>query len=122
LRNSRPAGDFLRDEAADGKAEHVDFAKTQRLDESDRVGAHFLEGGRHLSGAAGNSGIVEQDDLAVLGETIRHSRVPMVHGAGEMHVEDERHPTRLAEAAIGEADAVGFDELRRRGLVSVLGH
>ena len=28
----------------------------------------------------------------------------------------------IAKAAIGKADAVSFDELRRRGLVIVLGH
>ncbi len=46
----------------------------------------------------------------------------MVHGAGEVLVEDERHATRFAKTAIGESDAVGFNELCRRGLVSVLGH
>ncbi len=46
----------------------------------------------------------------------------MVHRPGEVLVEDERHADNLAEPAIGEADAVGFNELRRRGLVSVLGH
>ncbi len=46
----------------------------------------------------------------------------MVHGAGEVLVEDERDAGCIAKAAIGEADAVGFNELRRRGLVSVLGH
>jgi hypothetical protein len=40
-----------------------------------------------------------------------------------MLVEDERHAaTGLAEAAIGETDPVGLDELRRSGLVIVLGH
>src|SRR6266851_5601938 len=43
----------------------------------------------------------------------------MVHGAGEVLVEDERHAVPLAKAAIGKADAVSFDELCRRGLVSV---
>src|SRR5882762_1776376 len=43
----------------------------------------------------------------------------MVHGAGEVLVEDERHAARFAEAAIGEADAVGLDEPRRRGLVGM---
>jgi hypothetical protein len=46
----------------------------------------------------------------------------MVHGAGEVLVEDERHTGRIAKAAIGKADAVSFDELRRGGLVTVLGH
>src|SRR5882762_8183119 len=43
----------------------------------------------------------------------------MVHRPGEVLVEDERHADNLAEPAIGEADAVRFDELRRRGLVGV---
>src|SRR6266403_5879422 len=43
----------------------------------------------------------------------------MVHGAGEVLVEDEWHAAGLAKAAIGKADAVRFDELRRRGLVGV---
>jgi hypothetical protein len=46
----------------------------------------------------------------------------MVHGAGEVLIEDERHAVRLAEAAIGEADTVGLGELRRCGLVAMLGH
>src|SRR5437899_4291616 len=43
----------------------------------------------------------------------------MVHGAGEVLVENERHSAGFAEASIGEADAVCLDELRRRGLVGV---
>jgi hypothetical protein len=46
----------------------------------------------------------------------------MVHGPSIALVEDERHAVWLAEAAIGEADAVGLGELRWRGLVGVLGH
>jgi hypothetical protein len=46
----------------------------------------------------------------------------IVHSPGIVLIEDERHAVRLAEAAIGEADAVGLGELRRRGLVRVLGH
>src|SRR5258708_32310779 len=43
----------------------------------------------------------------------------MVHRPGEVLVEDERHADNLAEPAIGKADAVRFDDLRRRGLVGV---
>jgi hypothetical protein len=39
-----------------------------------------------------------------------------------VHIEDERHASSLAEAAIGEPDSVGLDELRRRGLMTVLYH
>jgi hypothetical protein len=45
----------------------------------------------------------------------------MVHRAGEVLVENQGYAVRLAETVIGEADAVGL-ELRRRGLVIVLGH
>src|SRR5579864_8329769 len=45
----------------------------------------------------------------------------MVHRPREVLVEYERHPSRLPEAAIGKADAVGLDELCWRGLVGV-GH
>jgi hypothetical protein len=46
----------------------------------------------------------------------------MVHGAGEVLVEEKRYAVRLAEAAMGEADAVGLNELRCSGVVIVLGH
>ena len=115
-------GDFLRHKAADRKAEHVDFRQSERLDESDGVGAHLGERRRHLAGTGGDAGIVEQNHLPAFGETIGHRRVPMVHGPGIVLVEDERQAVRLAETAIGEADTVGLGGLRRRGLVGVLGH
>src|SRR5216683_2938290 len=115
----RLKGDLLSDKAADRKAEHIDFPQAQRPDERHRVAAHFLERSWHLSGGTGDTGVVEQDHFAVLGETVGHRRIPMVHGAGEVLVEDERHAGCVAKAAIGKADAVGFDEPRRRGLVSV---
>ena len=114
--------DLLGDEAADREAEHVNLLQSQRLDEGDGVGAHLLDRGRHLAGAAGNAGVVEQDHFARRREAVGHRRVPVVHRAGEMLVEDERHATRFAEAAVGEPNALGLDELRRRGLVTVLGH
>ena len=58
----------------------------------------------------------------VPGQTVGDGRVPMIHGPAEMLVEDQRHAACPAEAAIGEADAVGLDEPRGSGLVSVLGH
>jgi hypothetical protein len=84
------------------EAQYVDLREAQCVDKGGGVGSHLLDRGRHLAGAAGDAGIVEQDDLAVLGETICHSRVPIVHRAGEVHVEDERHATRFAEASVSE--------------------
>jgi hypothetical protein len=43
-------GDFLRDKAADRKAEHVDFRESERFDESDSVGARVGERRRHVAG------------------------------------------------------------------------
>src|SRR5438874_8075447 len=84
-----------------------------------RVGAHLLERRRDLAGAAGDAGVVEQDHLTVASQAIRHRRIPVIHGAQVVLVEDERHAVGLAESAIGEADSVSLDELCRRGLVSM---
>src|SRR6202022_694267 len=115
----RLKGDLLRDKAADRKAEHIDLRQSPRLDKRDCVGRHFLERGRNLAGAARDAGVVEQNDLALRREAIGHRRIPMVHRPGEVLVENERYAVRLAVATIGEADAVGLDELRRRGLVGM---
>src|ERR1700730_10223885 len=113
----RLKGDLLHDKAADRKAEHIDLRQSQRLDKRDRVGPHLLARGRNLAGAARYAGVVEQNDLALRREAIGHRRIPMVHRTGEVLVENERYAVPLAEAAIGKADAVGLDELGRRGLV-----
>jgi hypothetical protein len=46
----------------------------------------------------------------------------MVEGALEVLVEDDRDTAGLAEAAIGEADAVGLDVPGRRRFVRVARH
>ena len=93
--------------------------QAQRLDEGDRVSAHLLERGRDLAGAAGDAGVVEQDHLTVASQAIRHRRVPVIHGADVVLVEDDRHAAGLAESAISEADSVSLYELCRRGLVGI---
>src|ERR1700735_5382044 len=62
---------------------------------------------------------IEQDHLTVASEAIRHRRVPIIHGADVVLAKDERYSSGLAEAAIGEADAVGLYELCRCGLVGM---
>src|SRR5258706_14601941 len=52
----------------------------------------------------------------------RYRRIPVIHGAQVVLVENERDAGCLAKAAIGKADSVSFEELRRRGLVGVCGH
>src|SRR6202030_2292213 len=118
----RLQSDFLRDHAADREAKYVNLLQAQCLDEGDGVSAHPLERRRDLAGAAGDPCVVEQDHLTVASEAIRHRRVPVIHGADVVLVEDERHAAGPAEAAIGEADSVSLYELRRRGLMAVLLH
>src|SRR5258706_9921932 len=114
--------DLLRHESTDRKAEYIDFRQPQCLDESNGIGADFLERGRNFARAAGDDGVVEQDHLALPGQAIRNRKVPMVHGAGEVLVEYERSSAGLAKATICEAYAVGFYKLRRSGLMGMRGH
>src|SRR5882724_7426947 len=111
--------DFLRDHAADREAKYVNLLQAKRLDEGDGVGAYLLERRRDLAGAAGDARVVEQDHFTVASEAIRHRRVPIIHGADVVLVEDDRHTAGLAESAISEADSVSLYELCRRGLVSM---
>jgi hypothetical protein len=66
-------------------------------------------------------GVVEQD-LRDPWQAVRHRRVPMVHRASEVLVEDERYAARFAEASVSEPNTSRVHERRRRGLVTVLGH
>src|SRR5712671_7832045 len=52
--------------------------------------------------------LFEQEDFAIPGQAACHGWVPMVHRAGEVLVEDQRHTA-----------AGSFDELRLRGLVGI---
>src|SRR3979411_695838 len=85
----RLQSDFLPDHAADREAKYVNLLHAQRLDEGDGVSAHPLERRRDLAGAAGDARVVEQDHLTVASEAIRHRRVPIIHGADVVRVEDE---------------------------------
>ncbi len=117
----RLQSDFLRDHAADREAKYVNLLQAQRLDEGDGVSAHLLERRRHLARAAGDAGVVEQDHFSILGQAVGHRRVPVIHGADVVLVENQRHAAET-EAAVGETDAVGFDELRGSGLMRMGSH
>src|SRR5580704_5233183 len=114
--------DFLRDHAADREAQNIRLVQTKCSAEGDCVSAHLLERRRDLAGAAGNACVVEQDHLTVASQAIRHRRVPVIHGARVVLVEDNRHAAGLAESAIGEANSVGLDVLRRRRVVGMRRH
>src|SRR5271156_897562 len=115
-------GDFLCDQATDGKAEHIDLIEAKRLDEGNRVRAHFLETGRNLAGTTGNARIIEQNHFAFLGQTVGHGGVPVIHCSQIMLIEDKWDASPVAEAAIGETDAFGFRKLSGGGLVGMVAH
>src|SRR5258707_15798464 len=77
---------------------------------------------RHLTRTARNTYVIEKNHLAVLGQAVGYGRIPVIHSAGVMRAEDERHAAGIAETAIGETDSIGVDELRRRGLVGGFRH
>jgi hypothetical protein len=114
--------DFLSNHAADGPAKEVDLGKPESLNEGDGVCGHLLNTRRHLTRTARNTCVIEKNHLAVLGQAVGYGRIPVIHSPGVMRAEDERHAAAIAETAIGEADSIGLDELRRRGLMGVGGH
>src|ERR1700730_18262350 len=63
--------------------------------------------------------IVEQDDGPMFRKAVGDRGIPVIHSTPKMLHENERYAARLTESAIGEADAVGLDELCRRGLVGM---
>ena len=117
----RLKGDLLSDVAADRIAEHVGLANPsawiKAIAPSPSPGSSS-----GFCPTLADAGIVEQDHFALLGEAVGHRRIPMVHRASEMLVKDDRHAAGLAEAAIGEADADGFDELGRDRIMGIGGH
>src|ERR1700733_164391 len=113
---------FLADESADRKPKHVDAGQAQRLDKGDRVRPHLFERGWYLSRRGRYAGVVEQDDFAIFGETIGHRRIPVVHRAGIVLIEDQRHAARFAEPSVGKTNAVGVDKLGGRSLMRIAGH
>jgi NAD(P)-dependent dehydrogenase (short-subunit alcohol dehydrogenase family) len=62
--------------------------------------------------ARGDAGIVEQDDLALPGEPVRHRRVRVVHRAGEM---DTGMLTRFTGTAENKAALVTEVPMSRLG-------
>src|SRR4029453_10559870 len=81
---------LLRHEAADREAQHVDLLEPQCLDECDGVASHLFDRGRNLARAARDAGVIEQNDFPLSREAIGHRRIPMVHRAGEVLVENQR--------------------------------
>ena len=115
-------GKALCNEAANRKAEYIDDGEAKRFHEDRDVIGHAVDRRRVLAGRTGNARIVEQDHRPARGETIGDQRVPIVHPTAEMLKEYERRAALGAEAAIGVADAIRFDELSGGGEVAIARH
>jgi hypothetical protein len=117
-------GDLLGDQPAHRVPDQVDGRQVQRVDERGGVRGHPLDRVRDDAAAGGDAGVVEQDDLAVGGEGVADGRVVVVEVSDEVLEEHERDAPalRVAEAAVGEADAVGLDEPGGGGVVGVVVH
>src|ERR1700730_7591258 len=109
----------LRDVSPDGEAQQIDLCKSDGAVEIGGVVGHRIDRVRGLSGRRGDPRIIEQDDGPMFRKSVGDRGIPVIHSAAKMLHEDERDAGCIAKAAIGEADAVGFNELRRRGLVGV---
>src|SRR6266852_8982280 len=112
----------LRDVSPDGETQQIDLRKSEGADEIGAVVGHRIDRVRGLSGRRGDPRIVEQDDGPMFRKSVGDRGIPVIHSATKMLHDEERHAAGLAESALGEADAVGLDELCRRGLVAVLVH
>jgi hypothetical protein len=78
------------------------------LDELDGVVRHVRDRGWRRAGGCPDAHVVEKDHLAVGGDRVDESRVPIVDVAAEVLQKDDRcSGGSVAEAAVGVVDAVG---------------
>jgi len=70
---------------------------------------HRGERAGHGAGRSADAGVVEQDDLAALGDRVYQGRVPIVEVAAEALEEDQRRgrAVDVAEPTVGKGDTVG---------------
>src|SRR5207245_1185731 len=74
---------------------------------------------RRVPSRARHASVVEQHHRSVLGESIRDSRIPMVHAPAKVLKEEKGDSRFLPKATVGEPDPLALDEASRSGDVSV---
>jgi hypothetical protein len=102
--------------------EQVDCLEVEGINECLCIACGLSDGVRRGAGGRSDPGIVEEDNLAAAGEPIGERRVVVVEVAHEVLEKDQRDTAPGTEAAVRETDTVRFDELRRCGVVTMLGH
>lgn len=100
----------MGDEAAEGKAEHVNHRQVERLHEDRDVIGHGIDRIGGLAARTRHAGVVEQDYRPVLGQAIRDKGVPVVEPAPEMLQKNQGRSGFRAKAPIRRS---GSRSLRR---------
>jgi hypothetical protein len=68
--------------------------------ESGCVLRHLFNRSRNFTARAGDAGVVEQDHFAVLGKSVGQCGIPVIHGPREVHEEEQRHASFLANPPV----------------------
>src|SRR5258707_9908053 len=102
----------LRDISSDREAQQIDLRKSERPDEIGGVLRHRIDRIRRLAARRGDPRIVEHNDRPIFRKAVGDRGIPMIHSAPKMLHEKKRRPALLSEPAVGEANTVGFNELR----------
>ena len=89
-------------------AQQIDAAELQRVEERDSVACHLGHGARHFPRGEADTGVVEQDHLALGRDLVNEQRVPVLQIAAKVLEEDDRWPalSDLAEASVRVRDPV----------------
>src|SRR5260370_27366788 len=77
---------------------------------------------RRVARRAADAGIVEQDDLALARQSVRHQGVPVIQGRCQVVEQEQREASRPAEAPIGEPDASDLNEFGGSRFMRSIGH
>ena len=105
--------------AANREAEDINLRESQRTHERDGVVRHCFDRVRRVPSRSRHASVVEQHHRSVVGESIRDSRIPMVHAPAKVLKEEKGDSRFLTEATVGEPNLVALDEASRSGDVSV---
>ena len=103
--------DLLRDEAADREPQQIDLVEFEGVDERDHPPGRRRDRGERVAGRRANTGVVDEDHLALGGQGIGQGGIPVVEVAAEVLKHQQWRPGRIPEAPVGEVDARRLDEL-----------
>jgi hypothetical protein len=93
--------------------------EAERVDQRGGVARHAGDGVGRGTGAESDCGVVGEDHFPARRERVGDRRVVIVEVAHEVLQQHDRCADRVSEAPVGEAGSVGFNELRRCGVVRV---